>query len=410
MKIAVIGTGYIGFSTLAWFSMAGVECIGTDIDQDKVDKINRGEIPIQGIEAVLPEGLWNPDLVTATTDWGKVVHDPSIDAFFIAIPTERDGKPWWKPLRDVVGKLIVGGLDPLVIIESTMAVGTVDKYVKRHLNNIVVAPRRDWFTEPSRNLKTLPRIVGGTSEEVTDRAVEVLSVVCDELVRCTYREAELVKAYENAYRHLTCVLAQQMALAYPNMNVRHVLKMGGTKWNIEPLYPNVFGCGGYCIPLAPKYILEGATEPKELGLIREAVKTDDEIVNIFSSLKGYSVGCLGLSYMGNIKVHVLSPLIRLLSVLESIKVSDPLYTDDEITRITGCETFRFPDNLGEFEVVLLLSAHDQYRDVDVSELIEKTKGCKLIFDNTGLWKDINFKCPYYLSGQPGWINFPQDLD
>jgi len=194
-----------------------------------------------------------------------------------------------------------------------------------------------------------------------------------------------------------------MALAYPNMDIRRVLELGGTKWNVESLFPNLLGTGGYCIPLAPKYILEGAEEPRELTLIKEAVETDDAIVNIFRILGAYKVGCLGLSYMGNIKVHVLSPLVRLLGVLGagSVKVNDPLYTDDEITAITGCESFKYPDNLDEFEVVLLLASHDEYKDT--SELVQKTKDCEFVFDNTGLWKDVKFRCPYYLSGQAGWM-------
>jgi len=208
------------------------------------------------------------------------------------------------------------------------------------------------------------------------------------------------------YRHLTCVLAQQMALAYPNMNIRKVLELGGTKWNVESTFPNVTGTGGYCVPLAPKYVLEGAENPHELTLIKEAMETDDSMVNIFNELHNYKIGCLGLAYMGNIKVHVLSPLIRLLKILNvcSIKVNDPLYTDEEITEITGCEVFKFPSDLDKFEVVLLLAAHDEYRDVDFSQLVHKTENCEFIFDNTGLWKDIKFRCPYYLAGQEGWMN------
>jgi len=172
------------------------------------------------------------------------------------------------------------------------------------------------------------------------------------------------------------------------------------------MYPNLFGTGGYCIPLSSQYVLEGAESPGDLTLIMEAITTDNTVIDIFSELQDYKIGCLGLSYMGNIKVHVLSPLMRLLNVLDkcSIKVSDPLYTDEEITSITGCDSFKFPDNLDEFEVILLLAGHDEYRDVDVSQLVQKTENCEFIFDNTGLWRDIKFKCPYYLSGQAGWMN------
>lgn len=404
MRIGIFGLGYIGFSSAVWFANAGVEVIGTDIDEEKVRRVNNGELPTDDMDAFLPSDRGNS--IVATTNWMELVKDETIDAFFIAIPTERGGEPWWDPLKDVVGKLVFGGLDPLIIVESTMAVGTVDKILAPCLSNVVVAPRRDWFTEPTKNLKTLPRIVGGTTEENTARAVEILSLVCDELIPCTYREAELVKAYENAYRHLTCILAQQLALAYPNTDIRRVLEMGGTKWNVESLYPNATGTGGYCIPLAPKYILEGAEHPERLTLISEAVRTDDEITQLFSNLDLH-IGCLGLAYLGNIKVHVLSPLIRLLQVLgeKQIGVNDPLYTDEELIAITGGGPFRFPEDLGRFEAVFLLADHDEYRDVDVSQLVENTEHCKFVFDNTGLWKDVPFKCPYYLSGQAGWMDF-----
>lgn len=403
----MLSKGQIGFSTAAWFSMAGVECIGTDIDEAKVEAINRGIIPMEGVEPVLPKGLCNFDLITATTDWWTLINDEEIEAFFIAIPTEKNGESWWEPLKDVVGKLSLRKDDPLIIIESTVAVGTVNKLILPFLKNVAVCPRRDWFTMAGKNLKTLPRIVGGVDKEVTSRAIEVLSIVCDELIPATYQEAELVKAYENAYRHLTCVLAQEMALAYNNIDIRRVLELGGTKWNIEEMYFNAFGTGGYCLPLAPRYVLEGASHPEALTLIKEAIKIDDSMVELFSFLKGNKTGCLGLAYMGNIKVHVLSPLIRLLRVLdrENIKVNDPLYSREEIERVVGCEVFDFPADLDEFDVVLLLCDHDAYKEVEEATLIEKTQNCRFVFDNTGLWKDIPFKCPYYLSGQKGWQNF-----
>jgi len=409
MRIAVFGTGYIGFSTMAWFSKANTICYGIDIDQEKVDTINRGEIPVDGIAPLLPDGGFNPKFVSATTHWKTIVERGDIDAFFIAVPTERDGNPWWEPLKDVISKLNTSKSEPLIIVESTLAVGTVDRlFPSRLKRNVAVCPRRDWFTEASKNLKSLPRIVGGVSEEVTRNAVKLLSRICNTLIACNYREAELVKAYENAFRHVTCVLAQEMALAYPSIDVRRVLEFAGTKWNVEAMYPNPFGTGGYCVPLSSRYILDGAEAPSELVLLDDAVQRDNKIVEIFDSLNRLSrIGCLGLSYIGNIKVHVLSPLIRLLDVLDKsrVKVHDPLYTDEEIRAITSCESFTFPDNLGDFEAVLLLADHDEYRDVDVSQLVQNTENCKFIFDNTGLWRDIEFKCPYYLSGQAGWMDF-----
>ena len=406
MKIGIFGLGYVGFSTICWFSKAGIQCLGTDIDEKKVELINNRILPVQGIEPVLPEGLCDFELVEATTDWRKLVDDEEIEAFFIAVPTEKNGEPWWDPLIDIVGKLSQCKHEPLIIIESTMAVGIVDKLVIPHLRNVAVCPRRDWFTQPGKNLKTLPRIVGGVTESATKKAVDILSTVCDTLIPCTYQEAELTKCYENLYRFLACVLAQEMALAYPNIDIRKVLELGGTKWNVEVMYPNVFGTSGYCIPLAPKYVLSGAEKPDELVLVRDAIHRDDSITEIFRGLKGKKVGILGLAYMGNIKVHILSSAIRFLKIIgnDNIEIHDPLYTEDEIMKITGCRTFKFPDDLNKFEVILLLAGHDEYKNISEKELVERSAWCEFIFDNVGIWENVRFACPYYFSGRAGWMN------
>ena len=345
---------------MAWYSMAGVECIGTDIDQKKIDAINRGELPAVGIEPLLPQGLFDKDLVTATTNWEELIHDEEISAYFIAVPTEKGGEPWWAPLEDVMEKLSPRRDCPLIIIESTLAVGTVDKVVPLHLKEgVAVCPRRDWFVG-SKTVKTIPRIVGGVTEEATRRAVETLSIICDATVPMSYKEAELVKAYENAYLHVLYVLAQEMALSYPNTDIREVLKFAGTKWNIESLFPNVWGTGGYCVPISSKYVIEGAENPEELRLLRDTLKRDNSIAGIFQGLNRFDrIGCLGLSYIQDVKVHILSPLIRLLRYVDGAKimVHDPLYSQEEIKVITGCSAFVFPDDLDQFDVVLLLCGH-----------------------------------------------------
>lgn len=412
MRIGIFGLGYIGFSTIAWFSCAGIECVGIDIDENKVDLVNHGTIPIPDISPVLPPQKWDPEIVTATTDWEKVLNDDEIEAIFIAIPTERNGKPWWGPLRNVIEKMVDANYDKLTIIESTMAVGMTDKIVLPFIRNVAVCPRRDWFTQPSKNLKTLPRIVGGVTPEITAKATSILSIVCDQLFPATHYEAELVKAYENTYRHLSCILAQEMALAYPSIDIKHVLELGGTKWNVESMFPNVMGTGGYCLPLAPKYIVAGAEKPDELELVKDAIQRDDNVASIFNFINNgeYGVGeigCLGLSYMENIKVHVLSPLIRLMEHVPSWKfmVHDPLYNGNEIMKITGCPSFDFPGELDKFKALFLLSGHDAYKNVDEKLLVKKTRRYKFIFDNTGIWEHIDFRCPYYTPGRPGWMDF-----
>ena len=86
----------------------------------------------------------------------------------------------------------------------------------------------------------------------------------------------MVKSIENAYRHMEITLANQLSLAYTNENMREVLKLVGTKWNIGTYHPG-FGTGGYCIPLSSQYVLREVKDKSKLTLLRETIKTDTNI-------------------------------------------------------------------------------------------------------------------------------------
>ena len=248
---------------MANFAAEGVTCVGTDVSERIVSTINSGKTPVPNMEYWLgfdTKYLVDSGMMTATVDWKKALA-PEFAVHMIAIPTEKEDKPWDGALEDVVTKIATNapksGDPPLVIIESTLTPNKTDElaipiFEKNGLKVGIdvllgVAPRRDWFISPEKNLRTLPRIVGGTTPETTNLMVEVLSIVCDRLVPAPdHRHAEIVKSVENAYRHMDITLANQLSLAYPSLNMIEVLRLVGTKWNINVYHPS-FGSGGYCL-------------------------------------------------------------------------------------------------------------------------------------------------------------------
>jgi nucleotide sugar dehydrogenase len=275
-KLAVWGTGYIGFSTIANFAAEGVRCVGTDVSESIVESINNGKMPVPNMEYWL--GFDTKYLVTsgtmkATTDW-KSVLQPEFAVHMIAIPTEKADKPWDGALEDVITKIATNvekpEKPPLVIIESTLTPNKTDNLVIPIFNKnglevgrdilVGVAPRRDWFISPEKNLKSLPRIVGGSTPDTTQHMIEVLSIVCNKLIPAPdHRHAEIVKSVENAFRHSEITLANQLSLAYPHLNMTEVLRLVGTKWNVGTFHPS-FGSGGYCLG-GDEYVV-AATENK----------------------------------------------------------------------------------------------------------------------------------------------------
>ena len=92
-------------------------------------------------------------------------------------------------------------------------------------------------------------------------------------------------------------------------------------WNLSSRIWDEF----YCIPLSSQYVLKEVKNKSKLTLLRETIKTDTNInILIAKSLikKGYKkIGVLGLSYKGNLKVNILSPVIPFIRYLKSKGVS-----------------------------------------------------------------------------------------
>ncbi len=425
-KIAVWGTGYIGLSTMVYFAKKKIKCVGYDINKEKIKKINSGALPLEDLRKWFGfdiKSLVRQNYLKATSNFKKLITEEFL-VHFIAIPTEKDGKPYYKPLLSVLNNISKIKRDnknpPIVIVESTLAPKVSDKKIipflkKKNLiigKNILlsVAPRRDWFIEGGKNLENLDRVYGSTDKKSTKVTKDVLSIVCRKLHEASsYKVSEMVKSVENAYRHMDITLANQLSLAFPKDNIREVLKLVGTKWNVEAFHPGI-GAGGYCIPLSSRYILSQVKNANKLSLLRETVKTDDGMSKLIANSiakKGLKkIGVLGLSYKGDLKVSVLSKVIPLIKFLikKKIKVRlyDPYFSNKEIYEAARVKTFNFPKDLPNFDCLILSVDHKQFKIR--KKILEKyLKNCKLIIDHDGAWKKYKLKNNYHLSGDRGWI-------
>ena len=261
-----------------------------------------------------------------------------------------------------------------------------------------------------KNLENLDRVYGSTDEKSAKVTKDVLSIVCKKLhLASSYKVSEMVKSVENAYRHMDITLANQLSLAFPKDNIREVLKLVGTKWNVETFHPGI-GTGGYCIPLSSRYILSQVKSRNKLSLLRETIKTDDgmshAVANSIES-KGYKkIGILGLSYKGDLKVSVLSKVIPLVKSLTKrrlkVRLFDPYFTKKEIKNAVNVGTFKFPNELGKFDCLIVTVEHKQFK-INKKTLKKYLKKCKLIIDHDGAWKNYNLGSNYHLSGDKGWI-------
>jgi nucleotide sugar dehydrogenase len=443
-SIGVWGVGHIGYSTICHFAERGVRVLGYDVDPERVSLVNRGESPVAEIAdwlGIAAGTLVERGLIRATTDWRELSPEQA-PVQFICVPTELGGRPSLSALNDVTDKLAhlvaeqhstaTPATVPLVILESTVPPNAIDHHVVPLLKSaglelgrdvlLGCAPRRDWFGAPARTLRSLPRVFGGTNPSTTRAMHDVLAIICESLVAAPdHRHAEAVKSFENAYRQVEITLANQLSMAYPDLDVRRILELVGTKWNVGTFRPS-FGIGGYCIPLASHYVLEGATHPEQLSLLETTIESSTaqaprvaELVARRGDIR--SVGILGLSYSANTRIWALSPTLQLASVFRehglTVRVNDPNFTCAEIERIVGVESFSFPAGLRQMDAVLLVTGHLAYepdgRCASSGALLDHLTSCRLVLDNAGIWRELPLAAhgiEYHVAGDRHWLSAP----
>jgi len=426
INLAVWGTGYIGLSSMVYFAQKGVICKGFDVDKNKVKKINKGELTIPELKNwfnIDIKRLSKNHLLSATSNYKNLLSN-KYKVHLIAIPTEKNGKPYFDILFNILKKLspiIKKKTKPIIIIESTLTPKFTDKFIIPYFKKLGfknedyilgIAPRRDWFVAKTKTIEKLDRVVGAKNYKEGLLIKNILSIVCKKIhVSSDYSVSEMVKSIENAYRHMEITLANQLSLAYPNENMREVLKLVGTKWNIGTYHPG-FGTGGYCIPLSSQYVLREVKDKSKLTLLRETIKTDTNInILIAKSLiqKGYKkIGVLGLSYKGNLKVDILSPVIPFIKYLKSKNVSvnlfDPYYSIKEIKQITGVNSFKYPEDLSKFDCIVISIDHKEFK-INMKNIGNHLKNCKYILDNMRVWEKIKFpkNITYKIPGEKNWL-------
>lgn len=428
-QICIWGAGYIGLSTAVYFAKKNIKCLLIDVDINKVKKINNGILPIPELKSWFGfdiKQLIKKKLIKASTNFNEPISDNYL-THFIAIPTEKNGKPYLKILFNVLKNIakiknIKYKFKPAIIIESTLTPKCSEKFIipfleKNGLKNdkyiYAVSPRRDWFVANTKNLEDIDRVYGSTDDNSSKIIHSILSIVCKKLHKASsHKVSEMVKSIENAYRHMEITLANQLSLAYPRESMREVLKLVGTKWNIGTYFPG-FGTGGYCIPLSSQYVLREVKDKKKLTLLRETIKTDKniniKIANSIAKKRFKNVGVLGLSYKGNLKVSTLSPTIPFIKHIKkkrniNVEIFDPYFTDDEIKKILNIRCFKFPNDLKKFDCLVVFIDHDEFK-ISNKLLNKYLKKTKYILDNMGIWEknDFNKNIEYHISGDKNWI-------
>lgn len=409
--VVVWGAGFIGLSAACALAVAGHPTAVVDIDAERVRRIAAGTVPLPGFEDRIPlaEALAN-GLRAVTPD------DPATAGrvHLICVNTDRDGKPITGPLSTVLAAVAdaVTGREALVVIESTVSPNWLDELVApvfagdAHASvHLATAPRRDWMLAADMNVRTLPRVAGARRPESREVLTELYGSISDQVhLASDWKHAALTKPVENLYRFVDLVLTNQLAEAYPQLDVPEVLRLAGTKWNVPVFHPSI-GIGGYCIPLSP-YFATGGVTGGGLPLVSSALDWNDthpeRVADAILAVADGPIGILGLSYAPNARITEGSPVRRITAHLlargADVRVHDPYFTAGEITELTGAPALNWPEDAETVRTLVVATPHAAYDDL--TSRLSALEKPPTVVDSLGVLRDGAADLPYAEWGTP----------
>lgn len=401
-KIGIIGLGYVGLPVACMFAKAGFDVIGLDIKQPRVDLINREICPIEGNEPGLQELLAevvNQKRLQASTDY-QLLKDCDIVLIDVETPTDHDNIPQYVALRSACSNLAHVMRDGiLVIVESTIAPGTIDGVVRPILEAesgkrsgidffLGACPERVMPGRLLANLKFMSRVCGGETPEVSEAMILLYRHIVEaDLDAADIISAEITKTAENTYRDVNIAFANELAMICQAtgadfLKVRELVNKSPGR--------NVLmagaGVGGHCIPKDPWLLAYGAKGSVDLQVIPAARKVNDSMpIHVAWMLEkaldeegiplsAASVAVLGYAYLEESDDTRNSPSETLLTHLHqkgvSTKVHDPFVAD-----------FNMPleEVLKECDAVVIMVAHNMYKALDL-KLLKQTLKHAIIID------------------------------
>lgn len=407
-NISIWGGGLIGYTLAQAFADENKAVTICDIDNRLIENINHGKLPRSELYELIdpPSVFHKKNIVGCHVDAFVSSDGPSIH--FLSVPTEKNGETFYEPIKNTLSKIISQSKKEYpvyVIAESTVSPNWFSNMhaafkeggwthgVNYHIG---ASPRRDVFNSKDLRIKNVAKIIGGDSPQIVELMKRVYKDIAGDLhTACDAKHAMLVKVTENFLRDSTLNIVNGLASAFPDYSMVEVFELASTKWNIEKYHPSL-GIGGYCIPLAKKYIADAVGSADKLeDVVHFSSKGQYFMETLKSVVKNHateSVAVLGLSYGPSFKVHTHSPTLEIVKYLKSevqnIAVHDPFYTGEEIVKIVGCEALEDISELEVYDTVILVTPHPYYhaKKDDILKIIAD-KG-SLLIDNLGAFRDF----------------------
>lgn len=413
--VGVVGLGYVGLPLAVEKAKAGFKTIGFDVQQEKVDLVNKGVNYIGDVVNEELKEIVDSGLLMATTDFSKI---KDVDFIAICVPTPLDEHQ--QPDISYVESSTISiskylKKETMVVLESTTYPGTTEELIKPILEEgsglkcgedfyLGFSPER---VDPGNLIyktKNTPKVVGAIGKDAT----EVISRMYRAVLGAEIHEvsspavAEMEKILENTYRNINIGLVNELAILCNKMGISlwEVVDAAKTKpYGFQAFYPGP-GLGGHCIPLDPYYLDWKAREYgfhtsliQASGIINDrmpeyCVERAERVLNDHKkAMNGSKILVLGVAYKNDIDDYRESPALKVIEELKKNKADvdfyDPLipeykYKGEVYKGITSINE----QIIKNYDLVVITCAHNSFDYEMIS------KNAIAIFDTRNAMKNI----------------------
>lgn len=412
--VCVIGLGYVGLPLALSFSEKEYKVVGIDNDLNKIQELNKRKsfllhLPSSKIESAFDKGF------KATDNFSLVSES---DAIIICVPTplNKSREPDLSHIMETIDSILPFiKKGQIVTLVSTTYPGTTEEVLLPKFLEAGFKVGKDFFLafSPERedpgnqkyDTTSIPKIVGGHTEDCLEVVVSLFSKVISKIIPVSSTKvAETAKLLENIYRAVNIGLVNEMKKITDKLNIDifEVIEAASSKpFGYKAFYPGP-GLGGHCIPIDPFYL---SWKARQFGLDHQFIELAGEINTSMpdwviekigaalsfngQTLKGSKVLLLGMAYKKNIDDTRESPslviLEKLIEMGTSVDFCDPFVKLDKINTksLINRKTKKVQltkKNLLLYDAVVLITDHE---DFNYSLIRENSK---IIVDTRGVFK------------------------
>ena len=409
IKISVIGLGYVGLPLAVAFSDK-FKVIGFDVNEKRVEELNKFndktlEIDLEKLKNAITN---NKMKLSSNIDDIK-----ECNFYIVSVPTpvDKNNRPDLTPLLKAsqsVGSVLKKG--DIVVYESTVYPGATEEEcvpVLEKFSNLKFnedffcgySPERINPGDKEHTITKIKKITSGSTKKVADIVDDVYASVikAGTFKASSIKVAEAAKVIENTQRDINIAFVNELAMIFEKMHIdtTEVLKAAGTKWNFLKFNPGLVG--GHCIGVDPYYLTHKA---QELGYHPEIILAGRRINDNMGKYAANRVVKLMIKHdkkINKAKVLILGitfkencPDIRNSRVIDVVKelnefgcnvdVYDPWADKNEVLKEYNLNLIENL-NLNNYDAVVLTVAHDEFKNLDFSNLNAVTFDIKGILQN-----------------------------